>query len=230
MVRGLPLRRPGSGSLPNGRCSCYLDFKLPGYCKTRQVGMQRSAVWQHCSFSLPLVSTVAAIERRRAIWANCLASLLPSLRDVRYNLARMNPAQPANRPRSVTLTLWGVFLLGVWNLGRALALGQQRDLLKELAAQPDPVFRLMMALVWGVIFLGLAEALRRRRPFTRRLIPVLIGLHALYEIGLILFFTTTIARETLILDIVLAGGGVAFTAWALLRTAVSHYFIAQEPS
>ena len=111
-------------------------------------------------------------------------------------------------------------------MGRALALGQQRELLKELAAQPDPVFRLMMALVWGVIFLGLAEALRRRRPFTRRFIPVLLGLHALYEIGLILFFTTTISRETLILDMLLAGGGVAFTAWALLRTAVSHYFIA----
>ncbi|MCZ7667936.1 MAG: hypothetical protein M5U34_12460 [Chloroflexi bacterium] len=39
----------------------------------------------------------------------------------------------AQRPRSVTIILWGVFLFGVWNVGRALALYQQMDLLLELA-------------------------------------------------------------------------------------------------
>ena len=140
----------------------------------------------------------------------------------------MYPAQSSRRPRSVTLTLWGVFLLGVWNLARALALGQQRDLLQELAAKPDPTLRLVIALVWGAVFLGLVEALRRKRPFTRRLIPLTIMLYTLYEIGLILFFTTA-ARETLALDILTAVGLVAFTGWTLNRTAAAPYFHNNAP-
>ena len=140
----------------------------------------------------------------------------------------MYPAQSSRRPRSVTLTLWGVFLLGVWNLARALALGQQRDLLQEFAAKPDPTLRLVIVLVWGAVFLGLVEALRRKRPFTRRLIPLTIMLYALYEIGLILFFTTA-ARQTLVLDILTVVGLVAFTGWALNRMAVAPYFHNNAP-
>lgn len=142
----------------------------------------------------------------------------------------MHPAPPINRPRSVTLTLWGVFLLGVWNLGRALALGLQRDLLRELASHPDPTFRLILALVWGVVFIGLAEALRRKRPFTRRLIPLMITGYALYEIGLILFFAAGLAWQTLGLEILLAAGATGYSYWALNRTAVSNFFTNQEPA
>jgi hypothetical protein len=137
----------------------------------------------------------------------------------------MNPASSTNRPRSVTLTLWGVFLLGVWNFGRALALYQQRDLLQELAARPDPLFRLIVALVWGVVFIGLADMLRRKRPFTRRLIPLGILLYTLYELGQIAIFApATLARQALPFDALLALGGVLFSGWALNRTAVSPYF------
>ncbi|MBK8988093.1 MAG: hypothetical protein IPM39_18825 [Chloroflexi bacterium] len=113
-------------------------------------------------------------------------------------------------------------------MARALALGQQRDLLQEFAAKPDPTLRLVIALVWGAFFLGLVEALRRKRPFTRRLIPLTIMLYTLYEIGLILFFTTA-ARQTLALDILTAVGLVAFTGWALNRTAVAPYFHNNAP-
>lgn len=85
------------------------------------------------------------------------------------------------------------------------------------------MFRLVIALVWGVVFLGLAEALRRKRPFTRRLVPLLIAGYALYEVGLILVFTAT-AGQTLILDGLTAVSAVAFTGWALNRTAVTNYF------
>ncbi len=150
---------------------------------------------------------------------------------VRYNLASMNPAPSTKRPRSVTLTLWGVFLLGVWNLGRALALGQQRSLLQELASRPDPTFRLILALVWGVVFIGLAEALRRKRPFTRRLIPLAIAGYALYEISLILVFAVdALARQTLGLEALLAAGAVGLSYWALNRTAVADYFSNQVPA
>lgn len=140
----------------------------------------------------------------------------------------MNPALPTTRPRSVTLTLWGVFLLGVWNFGRALALLQQRELLQELEARPDPVFRLGMALVWGVMFAGLAVALYRRRPFTRRLLPLMIAVYAFYEIGLILIFTVA-GPSTLVLETLLAAGAVGFCYWALNRPVVTQYFEINTP-
>ncbi len=137
----------------------------------------------------------------------------------------MNLASSTNRPRSVTLTLWGVFLLGVWNFGRALALGQQRVLLQELGAHPDPTFRLIVALVWGIVFFGLGDMLRRKRPFTRRLIPLSIFLYALYEMGLIILFAAAApARQSLLLDALLVLSGVLFSGWALNRTAVYAYF------
>lgn len=143
----------------------------------------------------------------------------------------MDLAQPAKRPRSVTLTLWGVYLLGVWNFSRALALSQQRALLQELASRPNPAYRLIMALVWGIVFIGLAEALRRRRPSARRLIPLMLACYALYETGLIFFVLTlnmNATRQALALETVLIVASVVFTFWALNRTAVSRYFIDQE--
>jgi hypothetical protein len=137
----------------------------------------------------------------------------------------MKPLAPTVRPRSVTLTLWGVFLLGIWNVGRALAISQQRALLQELAAQPDPLIRLLLALVWGVVFFGLGEALRCKRPFTRRFIPLAIALYAFYEFSLLIFFApTTPAQTTLVFDGLLALLGITVTTWALNRTAVAPYF------
>lgn len=137
----------------------------------------------------------------------------------------MNPPQSAGRPRSVTLTLWGVYLLGIWNVGRALALFQQRELLQDLVARPDPMFRLLMALAWGCAFFVLAEGLRKKRPFTRHLIPLSIALYALYEISLLAFIAPVHPPWTILaFDSLLALLGVGIATWALNRTAVAPYF------
>jgi hypothetical protein len=138
---------------------------------------------------------------------------------VRYNLSKMDPSSPTGRPRSVTLTLWGVFLLGIWNVGRALALFQQRELLQELAARPDPMVRLLVALMWGCAFFVLAEGLRRKRPFSRPLIPLAIALYALYEISLLAFIAPVRPPwPVLAFDSLLALLGVSFAWWALRKT------------
>ena len=129
------------------------------------------------------------------------------------------------RPRSVTFTLWGVFLLGVWNFGRALALGQQMDLLLELTIQPDPRFRLTMALIWGFVFSGLWWMVWRKRPFTRKLLPLILILYAAYELSLtILFAQTPLARQAIWLNLSFYLFLILFSAWALNRTAANNYY------
>ena len=129
------------------------------------------------------------------------------------------------RPRSVTFTLWGVFLLGVWNFGRALALSQQMDLFLELAIQPDPRFRLTMALIWGFVFSGLGWIVWRKRPFIRKLLPLILILYAVYELSLtILFAQTPLARQAIWLNLSFYLFLILFTAWALNRTAANNYY------
>lgn len=129
------------------------------------------------------------------------------------------------RPRSVTLALWGVFLLGVWNFGRVLALGQQMELLVTLNIQPDPRFRLIMALVWGFVFIGLWWLIRKKRPLSRKLLPLVLILYAVYELGLTLLFAqTTLAQQAIWLNLSFYLFLLLFFTWALNRTAVNDYF------
>ena len=76
-----------------------------------------------------------------------------------------------NRPRTVTITFWSVIFLGTWNLGRALALGQQLELQKILNLQPDPRLRLAAAALFTGLFFTLGWQLWRKRPFTISAIP-----------------------------------------------------------
>ena len=70
------------------------------------------------------------------------------------------------RPRSVTITFWSVIFLGTWNLGRAIAIGQQLNLQDVLNLQPDPRLRLTAAIIFTLLFFGLAWQLWRKRPLT----------------------------------------------------------------
>jgi len=129
------------------------------------------------------------------------------------------------RPRTVTLALWGVFLLGVWNFGRAVALLQQMDLLLEINVQPDPRFRFIMALIWGIVFIGLWWLVRKKRPFTRKFLPLVLILYAVYELSLtILFAQTSLAQQALRLNLSFYLLLVLFITWALNRSASNNYF------
>ena len=128
-------------------------------------------------------------------------------------------------PRSVTLALWGVFLLGMWNFGRALALSQQMALLRALSIQPDPRFRLIIALIWGFVFVGLYWFLRQKRPFTRKLLPLSLMLYAIYELSLtILFAQTPLAKQAIWLNLSFYLSLILFITWALNRTAANNYY------
>jgi uncharacterized membrane protein YczE len=134
-------------------------------------------------------------------------------------------ASSTSRPRSVTLARWGVFLLGVWNFGRVLALSQQMGLLLELTIQPDPRFRLIMALLWGFVFIGLWWLMRRKRPFIRKLLPLILILYAAYDLSLtILFAQTSLAQQAIWLNLSFYLGLILFMTWALNRTAANNYF------
>ena len=129
------------------------------------------------------------------------------------------------RPRSVTLALLGVFLLGVWNFGRALAVSQQMDLLLEISVQPDPRFRFIIALIWGFVFIGLWWLVREKRPFTRKLLPFILVLYAVYELSLtILFAQTALAQQAIWLNLSFYLLLTGFITWALNRTAANNYF------
>jgi len=139
----------------------------------------------------------------------------------------MNHASLApHQPRSVTFALLGVFLLGLWNFGRALALNQQMALLIELAVRPDPRVRLVIALIWGFLFMGLWWLLRRKRPFTRRLIPLILVFYTLYELGLTAIFGQNhLLPQSIWFNLGFYTLLILWYFWALNRkTAVNSYF------
>ena len=79
-----------------------------------------------------------------------------------------------NRPLSVTLVILGVLLFGLTNGWRALGLVRQSSLLLELGANPDPRACAAVALVWAMVFIGLAIAAWRGSSYVRLAVPLAI--------------------------------------------------------
>ncbi|MDX1664677.1 MAG: hypothetical protein R3272_12865 [Candidatus Promineifilaceae bacterium] len=131
----------------------------------------------------------------------------------------------SDRPRSVTITLVAVFLLGVWNVWRALVLFRSGDLLLALGVSLDPRARLMMALVWALVFIAVALGLLWRRALARWLLPLSLLLYALYNMAVLaLFARSPGARAGWPFDLLLYGLALAWTGWALHRPAVTDYW------
>ena len=132
---------------------------------------------------------------------------------------------PQNRPRSVTLTFWGVFLLGGWNCGRLLVTSLNYRLLATFSTTPTPLFRLVMASVWMLLLWLAALVLWQRRPFIRRAIPSILIVYAVYELGLLLIFAQAgPARNGWLINTLFYLFIIVFSYWALNRTAVTSYF------
>jgi hypothetical protein len=130
-----------------------------------------------------------------------------------------------NRPRSVTITLWGIFLLGAWNVARSIALVQQSAVLLTLEVRPDPRWHLIISLVWAIAFLALAFALWQKQPFARQAIPLLLLLYGLYELSLLVIFVQSPpARLTWLLNTLAYVGVILFAHQALNRPAAQAYF------
>ncbi|VAW30627.1 hypothetical protein MNBD_CHLOROFLEXI01-2062 [hydrothermal vent metagenome] len=136
----------------------------------------------------------------------------------------MSLLSPPNRPHSVTLTFWSVIFFGTFNLGRAIAIGQQLNLQQTLNIQPDPRFRLAAAGLFGVLFLGLAGKLWWKRPFTIKAIPIAIACYAVYETAVWGLFTQPPRNGSLWLLISLIFiSNILFTRWALRRNAKTYF-------
>lgn len=129
------------------------------------------------------------------------------------------------RPRSVTITLWGVFLLGAWNAAEAVTLGRKSGLFLELDVVPNPRIRIALALVWAILF-GLQTVLIiQKRQSSRRATPLLLALYALTELTLLLIFAKApAAKRSLLPNALFYGVAISFTYWALNRSAADSYF------
>jgi hypothetical protein len=131
-----------------------------------------------------------------------------------------------NRPRSVTLTFWSVIFFGTFNLGRAIAIGQQLNLQQMVNIQPDPRLRLAAAGLFGVIFFGLAGKLWWKRPFTIKAIPFAIACYTVYETAVWLLFTQPPRNGPLWLLISLfLICNILFTRWALQRATQTYFLL-----
>lgn len=129
------------------------------------------------------------------------------------------------RPRSVTITLIGVILIGMWYAGQLFALTRQLSLLLTLKATPDPRLRLVLAAFWMVLFWGAALALWRRKRFSSWFIPLLLSLVALYELTLLgLFVRIPESGQGWLLRIWLYAALILFASWSLNRRAAKPYF------
>ena len=135
------------------------------------------------------------------------------------------------RPRSVTITLLGVLLLGMWRAAQAFAMAQQVSLLLALNIRPDPRLLLVIAAGWMVLFWGSAIALWLRWPFTRWLIPLLLLLYALFELVLQgLFVPIPISGQSWLLRILLYSVAILFAVWSLNRSKARSYFAVAQPA
>ena len=136
----------------------------------------------------------------------------------------MSGSSAPNRPRSVTITFWSVIFLGTWNLGRAVALGQQLDLQKVLNLQPDPRLRIAAAVFFTGLFFILGWKLWRKRPFVISAIPITIFFYTLYETAVWLLFAQPPRNWSLwLLTSLILISSIIFTRWALRRAATTYF-------
>jgi hypothetical protein len=136
-----------------------------------------------------------------------------------------------NRPRTVTITLLGVILLGVWNAARAFALAREAGFLLLLGIRPDPRLLLVIAAAWALLFSGLALAILLKYAFTRWLVPLSILVYALYELLLqAMFVRTPVNEQSWLLRLLLSVAAVIFTLWALNQRSAISYLVAKKPA
>ncbi len=126
-------------------------------------------------------------------------------------------------PRTVTITALWVFLLGMWNVWRAVEVSNRLGLLLELGSTLDPRIRLGMAVVWAVLFIVLAALLWKGRSAVRRLLPLSLLLYALYRLSLMAFFMPApAARRGWPTIAVFYIAALGWTLWVLYRPANEH--------
>jgi hypothetical protein len=123
------------------------------------------------------------------------------------------------------MTALGGFLLGGWNLWRALLLLRRRPLLTALEVSLDPFWRALAALLWAGLFIVAAVALWQGRGKWRWLLPAGLALYALYQLSLLFFFAQSpLARQGWGASLSVYTLGLLAATWALYRPATRPYW------
>lgn len=104
-------------------------------------------------------------------------------------------------------------MLAIWNLWRAATIAQQLTLLEQIGAAFEPRLRLIMAVVWALVFAALAAGVWRRHARARTFLPLLVLLYGGYELLLFLFMPTATARQGWPLHLLTLLLAVAWTGW-----------------
>ncbi len=135
------------------------------------------------------------------------------------------------RPRTITIVLLLLILLGIWQAAKVVALTGQSRLLLDLNVKPDPRLRLILAAGWMLAFWGLAFALWRKMTATQRLIPILLAVYALYELAILYVFARiSISEQRWIQHGLISVVTVVFAYWALNRSATIPFYLEEEPA
>lgn len=127
----------------------------------------------------------------------------------------------STRPFTARIVLWGGALLGLLNLGRAVALWRQEDWLTGLPISPDPRVRMAAALGWALLFSLATGGLWLRREWARVFVPLLLALYGVYELGMIVLHTSTFPA---MLPVVVYCAFVGLAGWTLWRPHVRTFF------
>lgn len=128
-------------------------------------------------------------------------------------------------PRSVSLTLWALVLSGCTNLWRAVALARQSPVLAELEATLSPIVRLLIALLWAIVFAILASLLWQRRAAARWIVPLAVLAYGAYQLGLIVFFFVSPAAQTGWQAVLVFYAGFSLLCyWALNRRGAASFW------
>jgi hypothetical protein len=126
---------------------------------------------------------------------------------------------------SVTITALGGFLLGGWNLWRALLLLRRRPLLTALEVSLDPFWRAVVALLWAGLLIVAAVALWQGRGQWRWLLPAGLALYALYQLSLLFFLAQSpLARQGWGASLFVYTLALLAALWALYRPAARPYW------
>ena len=132
------------------------------------------------------------------------------------------------RPRSVTLTGWGVLLVGLVNIWRSASLFRQLELLLELDVTPDPRLRLVIAVAWSLFFCVLAVAIYRHFRMVRCAVPVGLFLYTIYRMVLVYISSADTSFDRMWLNLAVSGAAILFSIWALNRSEAIEYLTTKE--
>lgn len=112
-------------------------------------------------------------------------------------------------------------LLALWNLGRGIALWLQADWLVDLPLTPEPRVRMAIALIIALAMTLLAIGLHRRSSWSRVFAPILLAIYGVYELGVMIAFST---QPPALLPILAYAAFAGFSGWALWRPSIRTFF------